>query len=179
VRETLAALEREGIVVQTPRRGYSVVDLTNKDIDEIYSLRLLLEKEALRKVMERVTEEDLVEMQRLVDELGEAARERSDPEAIVALDFEFHRYLCNVADHSRLCATWNSLRLQTQMLIGWTSRTYYQQPDQPKEWHQRILDAIREGDLARGRAVLTDHILDAQRRAVMAATSLRLNGSEV
>jgi DNA-binding GntR family transcriptional regulator len=152
--------------------------LTDKDIKEIYSLRLLLEKEALRRVMERVTEEDLTEMQRLVDDLGKAARERSDPEGIVALDFEFHKYLCNVADHSRLCLAWNSLRLQTQMLIGWTSKTHYQQPDQPREWHQGILDAIRDRDLARGEAVLTDHILDAQRRAATAAASLRLNSSE-
>jgi DNA-binding GntR family transcriptional regulator len=175
VREALAALEREGLVFQVPRRGYFVVDLTDKDIEEIYSLRLLLEKEALRRAMDRVSEEHLAEMQRLVNRLGKAARELSDPETIVALDLEFHQYLCRVADHSRLCVAWNSLRLQMQMLIGWTSKTHYRYPDQPRELHQQIVDALRDQDLAQGEAVLTEHIADAHQRALMASRSLRIS----
>jgi DNA-binding GntR family transcriptional regulator len=172
VREALAALEREGIVMQIPRRGYFVVDLTDKDIEEIYSLRLMLEVGALRRAVERVTEEDLADLQRLVDELGDAARDQQDPEAIVALDLAFHQHLCHLADHSRLCAAWNSLRLQTQMLIGWTSKTHYRQPDQPRETHQRIVDTLREKDIEQGEAFLTEHFIDAQRRATMASQSL-------
>ena len=43
VREVLSALEREGLVITIPRRGNFVVDFTDKDIEEIYSLRTLLE----------------------------------------------------------------------------------------------------------------------------------------
>jgi DNA-binding GntR family transcriptional regulator len=172
VREALAALEREGIVIQIPRRGYFVVDLTDKDIEEIYSLRLMLEIGALRRAMDRATEEDLADLQRLVDELGDAARDQQDPEAIVALDLAFHEHLCHLADHSRLCAAWKSLRLQTQMLIGWTSRTHYRQPDQPRETHQRIVDMLREKDIEQGEAFLRDHFVDAQRRAIMASQGL-------
>ena len=175
VRETLAALEREGLVVQVPRRGYFVVDLTDQDIEEIYSLRLLLEKEALRRAMDRVSEADLAEMQRLVNGLAKAARELSDPETVVALDLEFHQYLCRAADHSRLCVAWNSLRLQMQMLIGWTSKTHYHYPDQPRELHQQIVDVLRDRDLAQGEAVLTEHIADAHQRALMASQSLRVS----
>jgi DNA-binding GntR family transcriptional regulator len=58
VREALSALEREGIVVNVPRRGYSVIDFTDKDIDEVYSLRLLLEIGALRRAVYRFTEKE-------------------------------------------------------------------------------------------------------------------------
>jgi DNA-binding GntR family transcriptional regulator len=60
-----------------------------------------------------------------------------------------------------------------QMLIGWTSTTHYRYPDQPRELHQQIVDALRDQDLARGEAVLTEHIADAHQRALLARQSLR------
>ena len=168
VREALAVLQQEGLVVRIPRRGYFVVDFTDKDIEEVYSLRLLLEVEALRRTIERASEQDLAEMQRLVDDLGEAALKKNDPETIVALDLSFHKLICRIADHSRLSSAWDSLSLQTQLLIGVTSRTHYDYPYQPKELHQRILDAVRDRDLKCAEAILTDHVLDAQRRAIVA-----------
>ena len=178
VREALSALEREGLVANAPRRGYSVIDFTDKDIDEIYSLRLLLEIGALRRAVERFTEQDLAEMQRVVDELDEAARQKTDSEKIVALDLAFHDLICRAADHSRLYSAWNSMRLQTQLLISLTSRTHYDNPEQPGELHRRILDAIWDKDLKRAEATLTDHILDAQRRAYMALRALRSSERE-
>ena len=178
VREALSALEREGLVVSVPRRGYSVIDFTDKDIDEVYTLRLLLEIGALRRAVERFTEQDLAEMQRVVDELDEAARQKTDSEKIVALDLAFHDLICRAADHSRLYSAWNSMRLQTQLLISLTSRTYYDNPEQPGKLHRRILGAIRDKHLKRAEATLTDHILDAQRRAYMALRALRSSERE-
>lgn len=167
VREALAALEREGVVVHVPRRGYSVIEFTDKDVHEIYSLRLLLETEALRRAMGRATEQELDSMQRIVDALGQAALERREPDRIVELDLSFHESLCRMADHGRLYAAWHSTSTQARVLIGLTSRTHYHQPEQPKELHLRILETIREKDMSRGEAYLTDHILDAQRRAML------------
>lgn len=168
VREALAALEQEGIVTHVPRRGYFVVDFTEKDIEEVYSLRLLLETEALRRAIERASQEDLAELQSLVDDLGEAALQKSDPETIVALDMSFHESICRLADHSRLCSAWSNLGLQTQLLIGLTSRTHYEHPDQPRVWHQRIVDAMRDKDLKQAQETLEDHLLDARQRAMLA-----------
>lgn len=178
VREALSALEQDGIVTQVPRRGYFVVDFTNKDIEEVYSLRLLLEIAALHRVVPHISEQDVVEMQHIVDALGEAALAQEDPDAIVALDLSFHEEICRMADHSRLFSAWNSLRLQTQLLLGVTSKTHYEYPDQPRQLHQHILDAIRERDAKRAEAALTDHVVDAQRRAVEALKILNSSHTE-
>jgi len=177
VREALAALEQTGIVVSIPRRGYFVIDFTDKDIEEIYSLRLLLETGALRRAIDRVTEEDLAEMQHVVDQLSETATHMSALEETVALDLSFHELICRVADHSRLYSSWHNLRMQVQLLIGVTTKTHYNQLDQPGELHQRILDPIRDKDSQRAEAVLADHLLDAQRRAYMALRGLRSSES--
>jgi DNA-binding GntR family transcriptional regulator len=169
VREALSALEQEGIVAHVPRRGYFVVEFTDKDIEEVYSLRLLLEVEALQRAIDRASQEDLAELQGLVDDLSRAAMNKDEPETIVALDMAFHEGICRLADHSRLYSAWNNLRLQTQLLIGLTSRTHYDHPDQPRVWHQRILDAMKDKDLKRAIETLKDHMLDAHQRAMLAS----------
>jgi DNA-binding GntR family transcriptional regulator len=169
VREALSALEREGVVNHVPRQGYFVVDFTQKDIEEIYSLRLVLEIEALRRAMNRLTEEDLVEMQRILDELGQATRVLDEPDRIVELDVLFHEFICRKADHSRLFSAWHNMNAQTQLFIRLTSRTHYNHPEEPKKFHQRILDAIRDQDPERAVANLSD----AHQRAARAFQRLR------
>ena len=177
VREALCALEQEGIIVQIPRRGYFVVDFDEKDIEEVYSLRLLLEKEAFQRAAHRAQDEDYEQMQRLIDALAKAAADQTDPGTIVDLDLAFHELICRLADHSRLLSAWNSLRMQTQILVGVTSRTHYDNPDEPRERHQVILDAMRAKDVARAQQVLQEHVTDAQERARTALRrELALNG---
>jgi DNA-binding GntR family transcriptional regulator len=165
VREALCALEQEGIIVQIPRRGYFVVDFDEKDLDEVYSLRLLLENKALQRATHRATDEDLEQLQGVVDAFATAVVENTDPGTVVELDLAFHEQICRLADHSRLLSAWNSLRMQTQILVGVTSRTYYDNPDEPRERHQAILDALRAKDVRRAQQVLADHVTDARERA--------------
>ena len=173
VREALGLLEREGLIVSVPRRGRFVIDIDDKIVEEIYSLRLLLEIGALRRAITRITDQDIREMTQLLDRLNDSVHRESDPETIVSLDLAFHERLCRAADHSRLFLVWNSLRLQTQLLISLTSRTHYDHPDQPMEYHLRVLDAIQAGDLQSAEARLTEHILDGQQRANVALQELR------
>lgn len=166
VREALSALEREGIIVYAPRRGYFVVEFAPKDIEEIYSLRILLEVGALRRAIDRFTEEDIGKMQKIVDTLGTAVEEEWEQASISSLDLSFHELICKTADHSRLFSVWNRMRLQTWMLIGMTSRTHNDHPQKPKQFHQDILDAILVKDLKQAETLLNDHLIDAQQRAL-------------
>ncbi len=164
VREVLSALERDGLVINIPRRGNFVIDFSEKDIDEIYSLRLLLEIGALRRAISRFTEEDFEEMQELVNRLGEENQQQKDTLEVMNIDLAFHEHIYKAADHSRIGDIWNRLRMQTQLLIGVTTSTHYS--DQPMKLHQEILDALRARDLESAEAKLRAHILDAQHRAL-------------
>ncbi len=55
VREALTRLASEGLLV-SDGRSFVVPALTERDIDEIYELRLMLEPEALRRVAEEMTD---------------------------------------------------------------------------------------------------------------------------
>ena len=165
LREVFSALEREGLVVNIPRRGNFVVDFTSDDIEEIYSLRLLLEVGAIKRGVSRLTQKDIDYMQSLLDQLGKIVLITGKDEQITELDLAFHEHICICAGHTRLLNTWRSMSMQTRMLIGVTSQTYFQSPESPKVIHQRILDAIVRRDVGAAEEMLVEHFLDAQSRA--------------
>ncbi len=177
VREVLAALEKEGLVVNIQRRGSYVSKFSAQDIDEIYSLRLLLEVGAMRRAIERITTADVDRMQQMVDALGALAQAQPTSSMIVEQDMQFHEAICQMAQHHRLYQVWSSMRWQTQLLITLTARTHYKHPEEPKLYHQGILEAMATRDGRAAEKLLTDHIIDAQRRALQ-ALSLRNNGQE-
>jgi len=178
VREALSALEREGLIVNLPRRGYRVIEFTEKDIDEIYSLRVLLEAEAMRRAIERLSDDQAEIFQETVDQIGKAAHQPEERSRLVALDISFHDRICQVADHARLYSAWNSMRLQTAMLISLTSLTHINYPDQHQEIHQRILDAMRTRNFAQADLLLRDHIREAEQRAHLALRASRAVNQE-
>lgn len=165
VREALSALEREGLLVNLPRKGYHVIHFTEKDIGEIYSLRLLLEREAMRRAIERLTPPQAAFLQEIVEQIGRAAHQPKERSRLVSLDLSFHDRICQIADHGRLYSAWNSMRMQTAMLISLTSITHTNEPDQHQKIHQRILDAMRTSDYAQAEALLSAHICEAELRA--------------
>ncbi len=168
IREVFSSLEKDGLVVSVQRRGSYVTKFSAIDIDEIYSLRLLLEVGAIHRAIERITEPEIAKMQKTVDALGSLAQERLNSSKIVEQDLLFHEAICKVADHSRLYQVWNSMRWQTQLLIALTVKTHYEHPDEPKMYHQAILHTIRTRDATEAEKLLTEHIRDAQRRALQA-----------
>jgi len=173
VREVLSALEREGLVVNVPRRGNFVISFTEKDIDEIYSLRTLLEVGALRRAKDRFQAEDFTRLETIARQLGEAVVRKEDQISIVNLDLSFHEYIYSIADHSRMYAIWKTIRAQTQLLISVTSKTHYDYPSQPMQLHMDLIDAFRSRDMVTAERRLLGHIQDAQERAL---DSLRATG---
>lgn len=67
VREALLALSNEGLLEARHHVGFIVTPVNVREIIEIYSLRILLEKEAVRLATSRLTPEDLAKLAALLD----------------------------------------------------------------------------------------------------------------
>ena len=89
VREAIRKLELEGFVVMIPRRGTYVADMSIKDINEVYEVRTALDVLAAGLAAERITEEELEQMERLLVQIGEYI-EQGDMDKIVEVDSQFH-----------------------------------------------------------------------------------------
>src|SRR5207248_2709194 len=86
VRDALAELEQEGLLLRPSGRGIVVRLLAHQDADEICTLRLALESLALRRAVHMATASDLQQLAAAVEE----AKKAPDPPALAIADLRFH-----------------------------------------------------------------------------------------
>ncbi len=101
LREALKVLEAEGQVTYRPHRGYFVTELSLADLLEVYRIRELLEGEAVRVAVGRLTDDDL---DRLADAVSdcERAATRGDVAGMTEANRRLHLGLVEAADMPRL-----------------------------------------------------------------------------
>ncbi|WP_396918569.1 GntR family transcriptional regulator [Mycolicibacterium sp.] len=90
VREALRTLRGEGMVQLEPHRGHVVVPLSRTDVEDIFWLQATIARELAATVVERITDEQIDELERLNGELAEAVGQQ-DHELISSAEFAFHR----------------------------------------------------------------------------------------
>ncbi|WP_027882682.1 GntR family transcriptional regulator [Meiothermus rufus] len=159
VKEALSALEREGLVVAIPHRGYFVLEPSLEDVREIYSLREVLEGLAARLAVENNGKALLRKLQRLFQKQGEAA-ERGDMESYGDLDLAFHRCFWEASGSRRLLATAETIDGQIRMLIN-SSAAIPGRLSQSRAEHQAILEAVQAKNPEAAEAAMRTHVRNA------------------
>ncbi len=96
VREALKQLELDGLVDNIPNRGIIVVGITDKDVGDIRTIRIHLEKVAIRWAIERT--ENIADELKDIFELMEFYTIKNDIEKISELCTLFHSKIYEAAD---------------------------------------------------------------------------------
>lgn len=161
VREAARLLERQGLLVAHPRRGFFVRRLEAADIDEIYDLRICVECHAGLGAAKNLTAATRDALRRQLDVLHETA-DLDDPARQVEQDYRFHRLICEIAGSRRLLRLFDDLASELRMVIGLIGRLY-DDPHRIAETHEAVLEAIVSGDGERITAQLDFHIRVAWR----------------
>lgn len=163
VREALALLAHEGLVVT--RRGHSaqVVTLTVEDATEIYSLRSALETLAIARAAEHGTSAHFEQMRELLRRFGHL-NARSSPRESAELDIAFHDVIYEASQHQRLRKVWAQLRPQVFMFL--LTRNYMKRDffELAAKEHQALLDRMVANDSDGGAALMKDHLRGAYER---------------
>lgn len=89
IREALKQLELEDLVVSIPNRGMMVQGMSSHDIDDIFTVRHLLEGQAAYWAAERIDAANLARLTEIV-ELMEMYTRKNDAANLARLDTEFH-----------------------------------------------------------------------------------------
>ncbi len=160
VREAIRRLEMEGFVVMIPRRGTYVADISIRDIAEIYEIRISLDILAAGLAAERITDEEIEQLNRLLVEIAGHVK-RGDMERIVEADTAFHDVLYTASRNKRLKNTINNLREQ---LTGIRGRSLSQPGRLAKtaEEHRVLVESIAARDVERAQEAARVHIENAQ-----------------
>lgn len=170
IREALALLEGDGLVDNEPRKGKFVRPLDERIIDEIYSLRRVLEPYAAELIIDSLTDSMKEKLDAAVDAIEDASK-TGDLAAVARSDLAFHRKLYELSDHRPLLRVWGDIISGSlQMLVSITTPTHT--PTDPVRNHEEIVGCIVSGDHRKTRDVLVEHIEDGWKRASSAVREL-------
>ena len=139
--------------------------LTREDFDEVYSLRLGLERVAMQYAIRNGTGDDLDEMQRIVHVMTEQVDKEITEKDAANLDLEFHDVIYQASRHKRLQSVWADLRPQIYIFL--LSRNVADSDFRIQMVrHQTIVDVIRAGDEQCAMECIEEHIQFAYNRII-------------
>lgn len=165
VREAIRKLELEGFVVMIPRRGTYVAGLSIKDINEVFEIRTALDVLAAGLAAERITEEELEQMERLMVEIGENI-DQGNMDGIITLDSQFHDILYKASRNDRLVGIINNLREQFTRFRS-ISIMYPGRLKNTLEEHRQLVEAIAQRNPEVAQQLAREHMENAEQTLLM------------
>ena len=156
IREAIRKLELEGLVVMIPRRGATVAGITQKHLQDVLEIRRALEDLAIELACQRMTEEQIRELDKLQERFSENA-ESEDSLMLASIDEEFHERIYQSTCNERLVAILANLREQM-----YRYRLEYIKDKDKRQMliseHERIIKAIRLHHVAEAKQAVHEHI---------------------
>lgn len=167
IREALRALEESRLVRAEKNRGVFVREISVAEADEIYDVREALDRLIGERVAERVTHEQLGQLEAVVAEM-DAATATQDLKGYHALNLKFHDLLVDFAGNARLTETY---RLLTRGLLLFRLRGLQEGGGfaVSNTEHKAVVEAIATGDGARAGRLLRQHAAESRARMHKAA----------
>jgi DNA-binding GntR family transcriptional regulator len=165
VREALARLESDGLVVKRPNAGYRATDLLDSEaLVDLFEMRLLLEPRAAALAAENAGEDDLERLRAIVGEMRrhpDSGQNYPVYRLFALLDQDFHDALAQAACRplladavSRLHAHLHVFRLNSAPGAAQTTI----------DEHQRILDAVVQRSPEKAAEAMTAHLRSSRVR---------------
>ncbi len=168
VREALRQLELEGLVQSVPNKGVTVKGVSAEDIQDIYTIRMLIEGLAARWAAEKITDEELDELKEAVD-LEEFYTMKSDYSHLLKLDTRFHDIIFKASKSMPLMHTLSTFHHYVQKARKISMSSAKRAAEVLSE-HKAILQAIIDKDAARAEKLTTAHVKNASENLLRQTT---------
>jgi DNA-binding GntR family transcriptional regulator len=157
VREALRQLDAEGLIAIVPNRGAIVPALSPDDVEELFSIRALLEPEVLKLSIPHLTEDDFSEADAVLRKYVSELQREDHVSAWGRLNWQFHSILYSRANQPRFMAIIRNVnnngerytRLQLYLTHGM---------NRANEEHHQILEFCRQRDVSQACKLLRRHI---------------------
>ncbi len=163
VREALARLQADGLVLLARNRGYSVAPGPDAaSLMRWMDARVILEVNTLRLAAAELSDDVLMRLQNLNDRMarGRFTGEFDRVRTFAQLNTEFHGALVAAADNPFLLRAWRQVALTAQF-----SRVHYRAGVRHQAAiaaeHQAVIDALRARDIDGAAEALRRHIADS------------------
>ena len=159
IREALRILDSEGLIETIPYHGTTVRRLSKSDIEEIYSMRSLLETFAVEQVIRARNPEYLQRLRDKVEQMILAGRD-NNINTVNILDRDFHDALIDMSGHSLLLSMWQTVAMKVRQVMALVNRRNTDLTQIARN-HLPLLEAMERGDVTRAVELLQKHIASA------------------
>lgn len=160
VREAISRLEQEGLVETVPNKGAVVVGIKDKDIQDIYTIRMYIEGLAAKWAAVNITDEQLRQLRDIV-ELQEFYLGRDDYAQIWQLDTRFHQTLYDSCNSAILKNTLSNFHHFIQKARELSLRKPGRAEPSVQE-HRALLEALERHDSELAEKLSFNHICNAK-----------------
>lgn len=161
VREAMMDLAREGLVETIKNKGFRITTMSDKDLDDLAAIRLLIEPPSMPAAVGRIPKEGFAELEKLANACLRAA-EREDLQSYLRYDREFHYLVLTHIDNQQLCDLATSLRTRTR-LYGLKALASTGRLAESAREHHELIERLRAGDGAGAEQIMREHIGHARR----------------
>ena len=159
IREALRILNTEGLAETLPYHGTRVRSFTLKDIEELYSMRVLMETFAVRRIIEKQESERIVGLRTYYDGMVVSAA-KNDFQKLNELDRAFHDSLIDISNHKLMKSLWQMVAMRVQQIMALNNRRFSDLHEIANN-HLRIIEKIESGETEVACKLLEDHIVTA------------------
>ena len=158
VRDAVQRLENEMLIVRSESKRLSVANWSDGEIDEMFTLRAMLEAHAAVRAAARIDAESLAELRAINETLKNAVRQKPpDISAFLAANRKFHDLILACARSPRLSKLLPAL--VEQPVVRKTAHQYSKaQLDQSAQDHDELIAAFSAKDESWAKSVMTSHI---------------------
>ncbi len=156
VREAMMDLTREGLVETIKNKGFRITSMSDRELDEITEIRLLLEPPVIADLAGTIPPSGITELRSMADAIVKAARD-GDLAEFLAADRGFHAKLLGFAGNGQLVELATSLRARTRM-YGLKSLSESNKLADSAQEHHELLDLIESGEADAARELMRRHI---------------------
>ncbi|RJG40413.1 GntR family transcriptional regulator [Mesorhizobium sp. DCY119] len=158
VREAMLTLVNQGLMETVRNRGFRVVPLSDKERQNVYDLRILLEIPSMARLAtmtEKVTARS-EEFGKIASDMVDCAK-AGDIVGYLEFDRQFHIGLLRMLGNEQLVSIVENLREQTRQ-YGLKTLSERGLLVKSAQEHQPILDALIAGDKKQVSKLMTDHL---------------------
>ena len=159
-REALRQLSTEGLVTAVAQKGARVASPSASEAADLYEIRAALEALAVRRFIERASEEEIQDLTRALETFESVVAETTDTLALLEANAGYYRVLIEGAQSAVLGQVLMGVRSRAQAFRS-RSLSIPGRAAQAAAELRGVLEAIIEGNTPRASALTSGHVLIA------------------
>lgn len=164
LREAIHMLELEGWVRSIPRKGVFVAQISERDVEEVLQIRRAIETLVMELLIPAIADEQI---ERIEEIYLHQSENQKDKQSFIFIDKDFHMYLAELSQNSRLINLMHNLSDQMRwfgiMALNASDRT-----ERTLQEHKSIIEGLKKHNLDQAKQAVFTHI-EHTRIAVLTA----------